>query len=285
MTPPLDLYSLIANIPATFWGVVTGSFFSIIGVSLSNRASDKRLRFQFDHERTQKTKDREMTLRKDVFLAAAEAIQAGTNSISRFSNLDIAHEAVTKDYVDKSPVISRVHVIAKTDTVIAMANFTGQLNVVYLKLFARRHALLAEKTKIQLLDSQMVIFGKERDRILEMIKQFSFDGLVNDQRWAALQGSFQFEQNRVSEAISQRNEIVSSLFPMQLEFTRECVAESARMTDLIIPLLAEVRKELELPFDEEIYRRVIEDGKLMQKVAINNFIQEFMPKTDVIKES
>jgi hypothetical protein len=68
---------MLDAIPASFWGVVVGSFFSIGCVALTNRASDRRLRAQFEHEWKLKTKDREMALRKKVYLAAAEAIAAG----------------------------------------------------------------------------------------------------------------------------------------------------------------------------------------------------------------
>ena len=83
------ILALLDKIPATFWGVIIGSIISLGGVYLTNRASDKRLTKQFTHEREQKTKDREMELRKEIFLAAADAISVGLNSVARFSNLDI----------------------------------------------------------------------------------------------------------------------------------------------------------------------------------------------------
>ncbi len=279
MLQNLDLYSLIYKIPATFWGVVIGSFFSILGVTLSNRASDKRLRDQFDHERVQKTKEREMTIRKEVFLDAAEAVHAGINAISRFANLDISNDAVTKDFVERSPSIAKIHVIAKTSTVIAMTNLSGELSSVYLKLFAKRYELQVEKNKIQLLDNQIADFGRERDRFLELLKQYNVEGLDNARRWNAIQGNFDFEQKRILDSIDQRNKLMNALLPLQLEFTRECVNELARVSELVFPLLTEVRKELELPFDEILYRDAMEHGKLKQKEALDNFIQKFMPKT------
>ncbi len=93
-------------IPASFWGVVVGSFFSIAGVAITNRASDRRLRAQLEHERESKTKDREMALRKEVFLSAAEAVSAGMNSIGQFTNFDISNDQVTQPYVEKAPAMA-----------------------------------------------------------------------------------------------------------------------------------------------------------------------------------
>ena len=126
---------MLDAIPASFWGVVVGSFFSIGGVALTNRASDRRLRAQFEHERKLKTKDREMALRKEVYLAAAEAIAAGLNAIVRFANLDLSNDQITAPYVEKAPAISKIHVIAQAETVKALSNFTGPLDSLFLTLF------------------------------------------------------------------------------------------------------------------------------------------------------
>jgi len=63
-----DLLGLIVLIPGTFWGVVVGSFFSIGGVMLTNRANQRRLVAQFAHERQLRISEREHTLRKEVYL-------------------------------------------------------------------------------------------------------------------------------------------------------------------------------------------------------------------------
>lgn len=103
----LSTLSIINMIPATFWGVVVGSFFTITGIALTNRASDKRLSLQFDHEQKQKKVDREMMLRKEVYLATAEAIAAGANAVSSFANFDIPNDQITALYIEKAPALAK----------------------------------------------------------------------------------------------------------------------------------------------------------------------------------
>src|SRR6266704_7145489 len=169
MSAVTALWALIEKIPATIWGVVAGSFFTLIGVALTNRANDRRLREQLAHDRRIKDRDRELSLRKDVYLAAAEAVSAGFMAVGRFANLDISNEAVTADYIEKSPSIAKVHVIAREDTAKAVATFTGELAAVYLRLFAKRITLVAKKQQLALLKVQMDSFGKERDRMLDLM--------------------------------------------------------------------------------------------------------------------
>jgi hypothetical protein len=272
-----EFFHLLEAIPASFWGVVIGSFFSIGGVALTNRASDRRLRAQFEHERNLKTKDREMTLRKEIYLDAAEAIAAGMNAIGRFPNLDIPNDQITNAYVEKAPAVSKVHVIARTDTVQALAGFTSQLGSLFLTLFAQRYELQRTKNTISMIDNQVAEFGKERDRVLEMIKQHNIEGVVDDRRWEVLQNSFEFEQKRVRDGIARREELMGILYPKQLQFMRECVAHSARLSQLLIPVLSAVRGELELPFDEHAYRQVAETSLANQQEAINAFVQKVGP--------
>ena len=40
----LSIIDLLNKIPATFWGVVVGSLFTLSGIYLTNRAGDRRLR-------------------------------------------------------------------------------------------------------------------------------------------------------------------------------------------------------------------------------------------------
>lgn len=271
-----EFIRLLEAIPATFWGVVVGSFFSIGGVALTNRASDRRLRSQFEHERELKTKDREMALRKEIYLEAAEAIAAGMNTISRFANLDIPYDQLTNTYVEKAPAISKVHVIARTETVQALAGFTSQLGSIFLTLFAQRYELQKTKNSISIIDDQIVEFGKERDRILEMIKQHNIEGTVDDRRWDVLQRSFDFEQKRVANSIARRDELMGVLHPNLLEFMRDCVAHLTELNQLLIPVLSAIRSELELPLDEDAYRKIAETSLANQREAINAFVQKLM---------
>jgi len=268
---------LLYAIPATFWGVVVGSFFSIAGVALANRASDKRLRAQFEHERLSNTKDREMALRKEVFLSAAEALAAGMNSIGRFANFDIPNDQVIQPYLEKAPAIAKVHVIALTKTILPLAHFNSRLGALHIELFARRHELMNERNALSLVDNQIAQFGKECDRILEMIKQHNIEGVVDQRRWQILQGSFEFEQKRVNDGLAHRAELAVALQPKHLEFMRECLSHTEQLGKMLVPVLAAVRGELELPLDEAAYRQAMLESHAQQQQAVDEFIRKFMP--------
>lgn len=275
------LIHLFEQIPSSFWGIVFGSIISLGGVFLTNRAGDRRLSAQFEHERLQKTKDREMALRTEVFLDAAEAISAGMKAISRISNLDLTNDQIIGDYSEKSPAIAKVHVIANSETIESIAHFVSELESLYLRLFARRFVLVSEKNDIQLIDNQVAEFGKERDRFLEMIKQYNIEDAADPRRWKVLQDNFQFEQDRITNNLSHRAELVEKLRPKHLEFLRDCVNESALLSMLIVPVLKAVRTELELQFDDHTYRTLLNESASKLQHAIEDFMMNVAPTADL----
>jgi len=274
MTCNADIFTLLEKIPATFWGVVVGSFLSLGGVVASNRANDRRLRQQLAHDRELKNRERELSLRKDIYLAAAEAIATGINSLGAFANLDIPNDKLTAAYIDKSPSIAKVHVIAQKDTARAVVKLVGELATAYLHLFARRFPLLAEKQRIAFIKEQINAFGRERDRMLELMKQYNISGEKDPRKWDILDKNFKFEEKRIDDAIKEHDGLTSGMNSKQIELMTECINETTKLSRLIAPVLAAVRNELEMPLDEASYVAVIEESILQQKSAFSEFIKQ-----------
>lgn len=262
-----DFISLLERIPATFWGVVIGSFFSLGGVILSNKASERRLIKQFDHERAQKNKDREMALRRDIYLAAAEAVSAGMAAIGRFPNLDMPNNEVTDEFQRKSPAISKVHVIATPETAQALSHFMGELNKVLLTLWVKRYELISGKTAISVVGNQIANFERARDGFLEQIRKNNIEGVTDKRMMDVLQQNFDFEQKRIIEAANRNVALAEELYQKQLGFAHECVIETNKLGSLITPILSAVRKELELPFDPVAYNEIIREEAVKQQEA------------------
>lgn len=269
-----ELLHLAEKIPATFWGVVIGSFFSLGGVVLTNPANDRRLRAQLAHDRELRNRDRELSLRKDVYLAAAEAISAGLTAIGQLPDLEVPHNQLTAALLEKSPSIAKVHVIAKEETAKAVATLLGELSSAYLGLFAKRAPLIAQKSQIAFLKEQMGDFARERNRMLELTKQFNLDGAEDRHRWDVITGNFEFEQRRITEASTEHDTLVADLYAKQLGYMKECVGETIRLSRLLVPVLVAIRTELEMPINVAAYTQVIEGSVRKQEARMDEFLHE-----------
>jgi hypothetical protein len=269
-----DIKSFLEAIPATFWGVIFGSFFSLAGVMISNRSNDRRLREQFSHDREQKNRERELTLKKEIFLSVAEAFSAGIGAVNRFGNLEISNEQITSSFTDKSSSVAKVYVIAKMETSSAVAKFTSELASTYLRLFAKRVPLIEKKQRIDFLKEQIAAFSKQRDQMLELMREYNINGETNPEKFEALNSNFQFEQQNISNTIKEQDQALLTLHSQQLDFIRECVSETVRLNTFLTPALIAIRTELELPIAPDAFDQLFKENSQKMEQALSEFVQQ-----------
>ena len=73
-------------------------------------------------------------------------------------------------------------------------------------------------------------FGQERDRMIEFMKQYNFQGLADERLWETIKGNFKFEQERIDEALEQKTRLSAALIADQLDCTKECAERLGRRT-------------------------------------------------------
>jgi len=247
---------------------------TLSGVFVANLSQNKRLRAQLAHEREMKNHEREMSLRKDVYLAGAEAVYAGLLAVNRFANLETPHEKVIEGYLDKAPSLAKVHIIAKEETVKALVAFSAALDTLFVRLFARRGPLVSEKQKIDALITQADITDKENSRTLELIKQYNLEGLTDQNRRDWLQRNFDFEQKQSKAARQEAASLAVTLYLKQLQLMEDCTDEKNKLVRLLIPVVFSIRKELELSIDEVEYRRVLDAAASEQLKIFKEYLHE-----------
>ena len=269
-----DFVTLIEKIPGTFWGVIIGSFFTLLGIVLTNRAHDRRLQAQLAHERDLNNQEREMTLRKDIYLTAAEAVYAGLIAISRFPNFDIPIDKLTDSYIDKAPSIAKTNIVAKETTVNALSNFSVELNATFMRLFWKRMQLASHKQQFDLLKMQADITLKDHGQTLELVKQYNLAGQNDPHRFNLLQQSLTFEQERFRQITQDADTLARTFDTKQLQYVEECTSEVIRLGRLLTPLLFSIRKELDLPIDEIEFLRIQEEAMTKLAASHEEFFQQ-----------
>lgn len=268
------IIGLLSQISPTFWGVLIGSFFSLGGVVLTNRANDKRLIQQLSNDRELKTRERELSLRKEVFMDAADAVSTGINAVGKFANLDVPDDKLTSSFLEKSSAIAKVYVISQTGTVKAVDSMIRELNAIYMRLMAKRIPLMAHKQRIEIMQKQIKGFEQERDRMLEMMKQYNISGESDSRKWSMIGQNYTFEATRIDETIKEQSKCAIQLTSDQIAFMRDCIEETKKLNRLLIPVIKAVRNELEMPFDEIGYASVIEENILKQEQSVEEFIEK-----------
>lgn len=268
------MIELIERIPATFWGVIVGGIFPLAGVWLTNYASEKRLEAQFTHDRELKAKEREMTLKKEVYLSAAEAISTGISVLGNFANFEMHDEVVVRPYTDRSSVIAKVHVIGSLDTIKAMNTFVSELSSMFLILFAERAKISKSKIERDIALRNIEYYGKLREGTLEMMKRSNLESVHDQNKWNALQNNYQFEAGYIEKSVAEHGVLNKQFCQKQLVFMKACIEYSQQISALVPPLLKAVREELELPLDERSYQAIIHEGISKQQASLERFLVE-----------
>jgi hypothetical protein len=272
------MLEFLEKVPAAFWVVVgamisfTGTF---LGIILTNRSHARRLREQHEHDREVKNRDREMSLRKEIYLAAAEAISTSLIAISRFSDLEIHHDKLIDKYLAKSAAIFKIHLIATEETVKAITVFSGDLDTTFFRLFTKRAPLLRQGHEIATLRSLADGCLKKESRTLELMKQHDIDGSKDQDKLKALQNNFDFEARYFQETYEKAHDLTSRLTPLNIQFMEECAEESVRLARLLVPVIVSIRNELDLPINESEYIKTLEESAAKQMDAVKKFAQEF----------
>ena len=276
---------LLDKIPATFWGVVVGSFFTLLVSFLTNRANDRRLRLQIQNDREHKNREREMTFRKDTYAAAAEAIAISMGALSKFSELGFSLKEVSETYLEQSPALAKVNLVAGEDTIRALANFGGGFAHAFSRLAQQRMVLSNLQEQIAVKVALVKGFERTRDAMIELMRHNNIEGTQDARRFEAIQKNFEFEAGRIAatnQEIQQMNaELSAKLFP----FLKQCFVENINVNRLLIPLLVAARVELELSISEEEYTEILHQAYSNLEGHLDEFIQNIAPVNAVAPTS
>jgi hypothetical protein len=264
----------IESIPTTFWGVLAGSFFTLIGVWFTNRAYGQRLERQLQHERQLKSEERELALKRDVYLPAAEAVSAGMVLVGRLADLSMPQEKLLDDWMARSPAIARANLVASDRTLEALSRFHASLSSKLLGFLGVRMRLTIKATERQSMMDEVNRLTAEKGNLVALLQQMSEDGSTDAARRAAVKHDFEVGQKRVGALLEQHDKLNRQLLEEQLRFGGLCNQAVAELGQLVTPLLASARAELALPFDAGAYARIIREAQESAAVDLEGFFEE-----------
>ena len=267
------LFVLVGQIPATFWGVVAGSFFTLLGVFFTNRSNTKRLNIQLSHDRTLKEKEREMTFRKDIYLATAEAVSVAINTVSQFGDLSIPQQQLTARYIDKAPAIAKAHLVAKEKMVKALADLLTEFSGTFLRLTNERIPLLLLQEQIAQKNNEINGYGRMRDGMLELMRQHRIENNQDEGRFKTIEQFFTFEAERTTKAISDLDQLTDELRSRLVPYVRTCFSEAMRINAFVPAALIAAREELELSIDIDAYAEIVKHAQEKTNRQMEQFLQ------------
>jgi hypothetical protein len=275
-----NIIQFFNNLPATSQSAIIASVVTVLGVIFSavftHLGNERRFAKQLKHDRLQKRVDREMELRKEVYLNAAEAIDAGLVVINNYANLGKTPEELFKEFSEKRSAFSKMHLIARESTVASIQALGLEFDEAVKRLSLLRQPLTQMQAQLKLLNDQIHASGRERDRMVELMKQLNFEGNKDAHRWDFVRNTFEFEQQRVSKAIEEQMILDARLKADWAIFATECFSAANKISGLIAPAVKAVRDELELSFDYTSYKTTIDESLKRQHESMKIYLDELL---------
>src|ERR1035437_8029246 len=106
----MSVLTLLREIPAAVWGTIVGAFLSLAGVMLSHRHARKLQAAQLKHDSEERSRERQMSWRREVYLSAAESVSRLSGLIGRIPDLGVPDQELSRVFQDDIAKITRIQI-------------------------------------------------------------------------------------------------------------------------------------------------------------------------------
>lgn len=128
---------------------IIGSFGALIISVVSVWNSRRQLRIQLERQAYEMKLSREMSMRRDVYLEAAEAIAHATNSLNELADVSAPGAELAQRFTADFATIAKVHVIGSPETIDALMLVTQELARSQAELNSARLPLLGLQRELE----------------------------------------------------------------------------------------------------------------------------------------
>ena len=270
----MDIIGLLEGISPTFYAFFLGSILTIIGVVLTNISNTKRLRMQHEYEREMRNKERDLNMRREVYMGAMEAISAGVTAVSRFSELSETPEALMESYSKLSPSLGKVTIVGENKTIEALGNFQLELNGAFLRLSAKREKFDRLIQENETMENKIASLEEEVEHLSRALIQAENEG-EDSETISRIQQQYDLTQQRLADLQVKGEEVGNRLMSQVVKLVQAAMEEAGSLNNLLAPLISLMRKELELPFNEEHFAQILKEGNQALIDYMATFFENF----------
>ena len=268
----MDLATVLETVSPTVIGFVIGAVITVIGVVITNAANTRRLRIQHEHDREMRRRERELNLRRDVYLAAIDAITTGIYLITRFSDINAPTHDLMQAYNQKSPAIGKVSIIGTPETIKAVSTFNQEVLGAFLRLTAARERLQELNRQIAQLEAQIEQLAEKQVQRYTLMGELDPGDPADAEHLRALRQKHAAGQERLEALRAEASALSNQLLHDVMRLTQQSMDEVATLDDLTVPVISAMRSELGLPFDEALYARITQESHRKVKEYLQDVI-------------
>jgi hypothetical protein len=248
---------LINGIPLALWvtiaAVVFAPIVALFGTLRSNSNARKNLEQQVRHDALQRDREREMSLRREVYLEAASALVHLQTLVGKAGNIEYDQKDLLDAFGKDQSVIAKTHIVGSQETVAAVMAFVGQMGPAFLEMITRRVPLVIRKSSIDthaaLRDQAM----SERERFVGMLQRCNLEGINEPAKIEAINRQHEFASKQWDFHEGERQRLQAEQLQAQLLIAERSMELNRALIAHLPNAVLAVRREMELQLDRLFY--------------------------------
>lgn len=239
--------SVTGFVPAicTLIGVFYATKINREGIDKTILAADRRFINQLQFDSTSSELERNMSVRKDVYLEAAEGLVQAHLYLANISKGNVSSIDQGKALDKYYPALYKIEIIGTDDTIEQVTEMSLQFNKSLFEVMLLTYDLDTLKSDIERKRGDIEYLQQSFDRL---IASADLGNKVDPQELQSMIDNMDVLHGEI-------NSQGEKLMEVQLQMGKLCKSEAAKVTRATIPVVVSIRKELHLHFDSERYER------------------------------
>jgi len=268
---------LAAAVPDAAAAFVFGALSTALGSWIAHRYALKQQRLQFVFEKEENQRDRQLQLRRDVYLPAAEATVNAMSALGRILDMAVDDSSLAAQVSQFEVAIGRVQLIASAETIQRVSELQRAYMIEYFALMRDRVGLRMRQSDIDIAHNWMTRNQQERDRYIEMMKALNLGGNRDQGQWARIQSAADFASEQYDEFAERWRTLMEEQLTEQQSFYRALPRRLAPMMQLQVRALTAIRNELETGDANDALLRELESTNRELQVYLEQLLTTVRP--------
>lgn len=266
------MIEILRSIPAAVWSVILGSLLTFLGVLLSNRENRKRLEIQLTHDIGLKIIERKASMRREVYLNAAEELVKANNYLGSLAQIDPVKTNIAEGLQGFFVSAAKLNLVAEQETGKSLNDLVLEYSALFFRLLTKVSPINNLRTDIDIVNSHYEESQIEIKRTLSAMISQNETGQPNKEIFEALNKSFEFHSNRSKDLANERAECWRNINILTRKFAIDAAEEMKAISLLQIPVLVGIRKELDIETDIEAYKQQVVNSNEKLRKQVDGFI-------------
>ena len=191
---------LLSAVPGSVWAGLfgTGAVVALFTQWRANRHALRTQRIALDHDAHQRERERQISLRREIYLPALDAMTGLMQALGKLADLSASETDIAARFADNMAPLWRVQMTGGIETIRSVSTLQRKIGVLFLESLEGRMPLTSLKTDLDIAERMAQKQNDEVEICVELMKEYNIEGRNDKTRWEAI-------QQRAQYAASQRD--------------------------------------------------------------------------------